>query len=667
VVRTYRTVCLLAGLATAAAAALLPWTDWDEGIGVIGSLRFSNLTVTLLGAAVGAVILVRVAFALRVWWAQSFGARVAVTVIVAGTLGSAGGLWFGYLLPGRLVAFEYRRAVQLALYSMSVWLAAGAAPGDSIRTGWTGLLWRLKRSLPWRRIALMVLITVVGSAGITWFILDAMPHIADGCNYLLQGRMLLTATPAVTTGDFVPLFSKDLYWIQTPRGWVPKGLWGFPALLAAADPVHLAWLVNPILAGVLVWLTWYYVRSRAGEPIAVIAAAVLAFCPWLWCNAATFMPHMAAAVGLLAFLIAFDRLERTGSSWAGLVAGIAIGATILIRFQDVAFFAVPAVVWALILFHRQVRRRTVPLACVILGALPGLIGMLALNWWVMGAGSTNYAGPEQGGEPAAGFVASVVKVLAAGAPPGVVGYAAWLHESWAQLSTHWLSGCFPAAMLIFVGFAFARRDLRRMGLLLACSLSFLLCYGAFVFGGRSWVGPRWYVPLLPAAAFVIASGLVKAARLAGRRRPIARLARGYLATATVAVVMCWLVAFPAQLFWWRQHPPHGVDGRVVRAVRDAGLSGVVVALPPDGLLADGRTPNYKWLRTAAWAMAIPFERSDVIYVHGVRGWRKRVRRLWPDRRLYVISSIPGEFDLIALSSAVPPDPSDTSGGRSDQQ
>ncbi|MFW6154378.1 MAG: hypothetical protein ACOC95_04090 [Planctomycetota bacterium] len=637
-----RAAFLVAGIVCAAVAAAMPWLETHDG------------TLTLAGRTIppAAAVLPLAALAVgtaRLAWVcgralKDAGRRALVpAIILATTVATLTGAWFGLVLPGVFRAYEFRPVARLVAFTLAAVLIGGALDGGSIARTASRLRWRLRGPRAGRGVIAAATVVGLGSAAIGWGVFDAMPHIADGCAYILQGKMLAAGERAIASPVFEPLMAKDLYFIRTPYGWAPRGLWGYPALLAAAGTVRAMWLVNPLLAALVVWLTWRLARDAVGSATAALAAGVLALCPWLWFNATTFMPHLASTAGLLVFAIAFRRVLDNRSPAAALAAGGAIGAVVMIRFQDAAFFALPAVVWGVALLLRRPRRWLGPLAAVLLGAAPGVAGMMAINASVTGGTTTSYAGEAARG----GFVDGVVAVLAASAPASAGRYLAWLHENIAQFSGQWLAGALPIVPLVGVGLWQGRRALRRLGPLMVCSLSLLGLYGTFVFGGRSWVGPRWYVPLLPATAILIAVGLIAAVRRARGACPASRPARAYLATVTAAVMLAWMVAMPAQLLWWRRYPPHGVDRRVVRAVERAGLTGAVIALPPEGMEADGVTPNYKWLRTAAWSMSVPLDETPVLYVSAVDGWEAIVKTTYPQRRRYRVSPMPGCFDLIA--------------------
>ncbi|MFN3167340.1 MAG: hypothetical protein ACE37H_09785 [Phycisphaeraceae bacterium] len=616
-------------------AALMPWAEFSPAGVTLGPVLIPAFSVAL----VGVVVLIGLGF-----FAVSVGglvkrlplrAQAGLGFIAAVSLVSFAGFEYGVLRPGSLVGYEYRPAVRLVCYTLGIALLACSVP-EELGPRFASIVRRNVLG-PWH-IGALSLAVAAASAVIAVVVLDGMPHIIDGTSYLLQGRTLWSGRLALDPPMFPALFAGELMQFRlTDAGYFSKYPAGWPAVLGLFDALGVAWLANAVLAGLLVALTYLIVAERGDKRLAGLSAAIVALCPWLWFNGATMMSHLASAVWLWLFLWLLVRGRRTRSHTLMLMSGLALGAAVMTRPADAAFFALPCacagVCWA-------VRRPNIwlsRLTLVALGALPGTLLYLWLNAQLNGAGG------------ASGYGGGHSDALFAQAPRSLTHALVWLHQGWVGMSSQWFAGAAPAAVLLLCGVVFGRWCLRGQWLVFVCALSLFLCYAVFVFGGRAWVGPRWYVPLIPAVALLIAAGLEAASHAGRMRTPGGVLAAGYLRASLVACVVVFFVALPAKLIELKHQPPHGIDGRATKAVERAGLNRAVVALPVEGLDPATGQPNYKRGIAGMWAMQTPFEQSDVIYVAAVPGWERMAAEAWPDRERYTMNDKAGDYTLTNIN------------------
>lgn len=642
---TRRVLQGIGGAACVLFAAAMPWADFAPSGMTIGSVIF---TMPLL-IAVGITILIGLGFFIASVWGLvkrlPKHTRFGVFVITAATLFSVAGIEYGYLRHGGLVAYEYRSAVRMIAYALGIALLACSIPEELGPR--LAVFIRSRHAKPRHIIALAVAVTAAGAL-IGAIVLDGVPHIIDGTSYLLQARMLWSGQLALDAPMYPQLFAAELVQFRlTDAGYFSKYPIGWPALLGLFDSIGIAWMANAVLAGLLVVLTYAVIAEQGAKQLAGISAFIAAICPWLWLNAGTMMPHLASAVWLWTFLWLFLRAIRLRSHRYAMLSGLTLGAAVLTRPADAAFFAIPCVVASIAWMTRRPDVWLKRLPLIGLGALPGVAAYLLINHHLSGSGATSTYGSGHG------------QMLFQQVPDSPMHALAWLHEGWVGLNTHWLAGAVPVAMLILCGIIFGRPYLRGQRLPLACAACLFICYAVFVFGGRAWVGPRWYVPLIPAIAMLIAAGL-KAASQAGRVRSAGGvLAAGYLRAALVAGVVVFVVALPAHLIDLIDTPPHGVDGQVVQAAEKAGLHNAVVALPVSGLDPATGKPNYKRGIAGMWHMQIPFEDSPVIYISAIDGWQQMASQAWPDRELYSMNASAGDM---SIQPVVKPD-ADTNAGQ----
>jgi hypothetical protein len=238
---------------------------------------------------------------------------------------------------------------------------------------------------------------------------------------------------------------------------------------------------------------------------------------------------------------------------------------------------------------------------------------------------------------------NIASEVAIQSPAGVRKCLLWLHQSWVGMSNEWLGGVMPVALPASVGLWFGWRYVKRCGLFVSCSLGLFALYGLFVMISRTWFGPRWYAPLLPVVAFLVACGIVAALDHCKEKGTFAIQSKMYVCSILAAISICWLLAVPVRLFELREQPPHGTDVRVVESVREAGLSNAVVAL--ENLIGNDGEWHYKSFRSGLWSMQVPFEKNDVIYVVALPEWERKVKEMWPTRDAYRISTVKGDFSL----------------------
>lgn len=627
----------LGGSACVALAASMPWAEFSSDGIVVGGIRLPLMPLVLIACMVAVGLAF---FAASVWGLVKMlpsHTRFGVFAVSLISLFSIAGVEYGVLRTGGVSPYEFRSAAQMVGFALGIALLACTVP-EEIGPRVSTMI--QKRDFTWRHLAMFSMLAVASGALIGAVVLDGMPHMIDGTSYLLQSRILGSGHLAIDPPMYPVLFADELLHFRTTgAGYFSKYPVGWPALLAVFDTAGVPWLANALLAGLLVLLTYAAAAELASKRLAYIAAAVAAFCPWLWMNAGAMMPHLASGVWLWLFLWMFLRTIRTRSRGFALLSGFALGCAVLTRPSDAAFFALPCIVASLCWCIRVPKVWLTRLPLIGLAALPGTVAYLWINQALTGGDSTYGAGHGE--------------MLFSQAPRSLFHAAAWLHESLVGISTQWFAGAVPLSVLLVCGLVFGRGYLRRHWLLFTCAASLMLCYGVFVFGGRAWVGPRWYVPLIPAFAMLVAAGLLAAAHTGRMRTPAGILAAGYLRSIPVLIVVMLLVVLPARVVALRAQPPHGINDQVVKLVEQQGLSHVVVALPVSGLDPQSGEPNYKRGIAAMWTMQVPFEDSDVIYVAAVDGWEGMAAKAWPGRDLYWMNDNADDMTLNAIGSPKP--------------
>jgi 4-amino-4-deoxy-L-arabinose transferase-like glycosyltransferase len=245
---------------------------------------------------------------------------------------------------------------------------------------------KLFRRLPPLRLCdlLALLLSVVGflaAAWVTWHIYDAVPHIEDEIAYIWQANLLTDGrlslpSPEYTESFLVPFVvdHDGLRFGKYPPGW--------PAVLAFGIFLGLRAWVNPLLAGLGVWLTYRLGRRVFNPGVGLLAAALTVTSPFFLLNSGSLLSHplgLVLAAGFAwAWLAAFGSNPSRLPWLPTLAAGLLLIALQLTRPSTALAVALPFCVHGLVRLLKgnwEQRRRLLSVA------LAGLVGVgLYLLW-----------------------------------------------------------------------------------------------------------------------------------------------------------------------------------------------------------------------------------------------------------------------------------------------
>ncbi len=233
------------------------------------------------------------------------------------------------------------------------------------------------------RLALLIaLLAVLAAALVGNFTFDRLAHLEDEMAYAWQAELisrgdLMLTTPACPECFLVP-FVIDYHGLRFgkyPPGW--------PVVLALGVRLGVRWLVNPLLAGLGVWLTYLLAKKLTDEKTGLLAAALMATSPFFLINSGSLLSHpwtlVLSVMLALAWLDAFSPQGGRVPRWlAALTAGLVLGGLAVTRPLTAAAVAVPFILHALILLARGGRVVRLPLAGLAL--LAGAIASLYFAW-----------------------------------------------------------------------------------------------------------------------------------------------------------------------------------------------------------------------------------------------------------------------------------------------
>ncbi len=184
------------------------------------------------------------------------------------------------------------------------------------------------------------------SAFLSFFIYENHPHVPDETQYLFQARLMaagkLTAEPPPVPEAFAMYMTPHLddrwYGIFPPA---------FPAILAVGVFFGAQWLVNPILAGFCVLLSYLFFQQMYSRRFARLAVVLLCCSPWFIFMAMSFMSHIFMLVCALAAAVLLNKAIAGKRVFYALGAGFFIGIVSLIRPLDGLIVAFLLGIWTL--------------------------------------------------------------------------------------------------------------------------------------------------------------------------------------------------------------------------------------------------------------------------------------------------------------------------------
>jgi hypothetical protein len=152
--------------------------------------------------------------------------------------------------------------------------------------------------------------------------------------------------------------------------WYPSPPPGWPAILALGVLLGIPWLVNPVLAGFNVLLTFLLIREIYDRRTARMAVLLLCISPWHVFMAMNFMAHTFTLTCALVAAVAVVWARKTGKAWWGWVSGLATGMVSLLRPLEGFVVAGLLGLWAIGVGGRRLKVSAIGvfvLGCMVVG------------------------------------------------------------------------------------------------------------------------------------------------------------------------------------------------------------------------------------------------------------------------------------------------------------
>jgi hypothetical protein len=212
-------------------------------------------------------------------------------------------------------------------------------------------------------------------------IFERLPHTEDEISYLWQARVFASGKLSIQSpphaGDMFIPFVIDYHgrrFSKYPPGW--------PLIFSLGVRFGLEAWVNPLLAGISVWLTYLLGKRLISEKVGLIAAGLTVTSPFFLLNSGSFLssPLSLALTGVfaLAWLESFPPSVSASTHYYAMLAGLSLGWLALTRPLTALGVALPFGIHGMILLLRgdqSIRRRV-----LLIGFLAMIIASLYLVW-----------------------------------------------------------------------------------------------------------------------------------------------------------------------------------------------------------------------------------------------------------------------------------------------
>lgn len=214
------------------------------------------------------------------------------------------------------------------------------------------------------------------------FALQAFPNSSDEYVYFFQaetlsrGNLWEASHPIQDSFGFNHIASKDGITVgRFPVGW--------PMIMAAFIAVGIpAWMVNPILSIVTLFVFFRLLKKMYGNEIAGWSLVFFAFSPFFIFNSASFFSHTSCLLEAITFIyFLYVYFENRKVKYA-VLAGLSLGLIMLIRYYTAFLLFLP--VFVITLYKLKFKNSVRLFFFMGVGVLPCLAGFLIYNYLITG-------------------------------------------------------------------------------------------------------------------------------------------------------------------------------------------------------------------------------------------------------------------------------------------
>lgn len=337
---------------------------------------------------------------------------------------------------------------------------------------------------------------------------ERLAHLEDEMAYVWQAQVL--ARGQITLPS--PEYPRSFLWpfvVDFEGQRFAKYPLGWPVVLAIGELLDLRAWVNPLLAGLCIWLTYQLGKRTMGETVGLLAAGLTLSSPFFLVNAGSLLSHplgfVLSAAFALCWLAAFGNPISSRSWLVTVLAALALGALILTRPMTALAVAIPFGFHGL--YHLITGDREMRLRLILFGVLVLLLGSLHFAWQYAVTGDP-FLNPytlwweydKVGFGPGYGLN-----------PEGHTLNQAWINTRFSLRVGAWDLYGWPKISWIFIPIgllAVLRKPAKRLEILLLSSVlpSLVVVYLAY-WVGASLYGPRYFFEGLYSVTLLSGAGI----------------------------------------------------------------------------------------------------------------------------------------------------------------
>ena len=238
------------------------------------------------------------------------------------------------------------------------------------------------------RVALILsLLAVLAGYLVHERVFERMAHLEDEMAYVWQAQTIagghLTLTSPPGQKSFLVPFVVDYNgqrFGKYPLGW--------PVLLAVGERLGIRFLVNPLLAGLAVWLTYLLGKRVFSTTVGLLAAGLTLTSPFFLINSGSLLSHpfglVLSAGFALAWLETFCDGNATRRSLSAVAAGLTLGVLAITRPLTAVALGIPFGLYGIYLFVKKdwYTRRLL----ILVGAIILALALLYFVWQYVATG-----------------------------------------------------------------------------------------------------------------------------------------------------------------------------------------------------------------------------------------------------------------------------------------
>lgn len=211
---------------------------------------------------------------------------------------------------------------------------------------------------------------------ISIFVFEGIPHIQDCIAQFFQAKIFSTGKVALVPPNQGQFFDVQ-YIINDGKSWHGKYFFGQSLFLLLGILIKIPWIINPILGGASLVLTYYLAKEMFDEKTSRLAILAALTSPFFIFMSASYMSHVSNLFFITLCLLCTLRSFRVRKWYYPFLAGLSIGLAFNNRPFSALLIVLPFCGYALIaLYKRLIQTKEIILFC-----LPALILLFSFFYY----------------------------------------------------------------------------------------------------------------------------------------------------------------------------------------------------------------------------------------------------------------------------------------------